>query len=148
MTSVAIRLNENELDYLKKIAKENKIYKKENDISIGKTIKELIRWCALNKISFSQNPNNLMSDNLVKMIEQIHVSIPHLLYLLRFQTLSSFEDSSDEKIKKYRYQSVDYVNKTCGDFQNINYNTIRFSMNDIGFKTIPSDKEKTQWILP
>jgi hypothetical protein len=89
-----------------------------------------------------------MTDNLVKMIEQIHVSIPHLLYLLRFQTLSSFEDSSDEKIKKYRYQSVDYANKTCGDFQNINYNAIRFSMNDIGFKTIPSDKEKTQWILP
>ena len=148
MTSVAIRLNENELDYLKKIAQENKIYKKGNDISIGKTIKELIRWCELNKISFSQKPNNLMTDNLVKMIEQIHVSIPHLLYLLRFQTLSSFEDSSDEKIKKYRYQSVDYVNKTCGDFQNINYNTIRFSMNDIGFKTIPSDKEKTQWILP
>lgn len=148
MTSVAIRLNENELDYLKKIAQENKIYKKGNDISIGKTIKELIRWCELNKISFSQNPNNLMTDNLVKMIEQIHVSIPHLLYLLRFQTLSSFEDSSDEKIKKYRYQSVDYANKTCGDFQNINYNAIRFSMNDIGFKTIPSDKEKTQWILP
>jgi hypothetical protein len=148
MTSVAIRLNENELDYLKKIAQENKICKKGNDISIGKTIKELIRWCELNKISFSQNTNNLMTDNLVKMIEQIHVSIPHLLYLLRFQTLSSFEDSSDEKIKKYRYQSVDYANKTCGDFQNINYNAIRFSMNDIGFKTIPSDKEKTQWILP
>jgi hypothetical protein len=49
MTSVAIRLNENELDYLKKIAQENKICKKGNDISIGKTIKELIRWCELNK---------------------------------------------------------------------------------------------------
>ncbi len=81
------------------------------------------------------------------MIEQIHVSIPNLMYLARMQTLLASDTIPDEKISRCRQQTVDYINNTCGDFQNVNYSEIRFSMNDIGLKQTPIDKDKTLWKL-
>ena len=148
MTSIAVRLSTTEIDYLTELAKNNKIYKGQTEeISLGKTLKALIHWCQTNNVTTLSSKNS-MNENVLKMIEQIHISIPHLMYLSRLQTLIGCDEFPDEKIKKYRFQTLDYINKICGDFQNIPYNEIRFSINDIGLKTIPTDKDKTQWILP
>ena len=147
MTSISARLSPKELEYLSKIAFENKIYKgSSEDLSLGKAMHELIRWCHLNQVDINKKHDN-MNVELTKMIEQIHVAIPNLMYLARLQTVLTSDGMPDEKIIHGRRQTVEYLNKSCGDFQNIQYTQVRFSMNDIGLKVIHADKNKTRWSL-
>jgi len=148
MTVVSTRLSPKELDYLKDIASENKMRKGGTDeLSLGKALNELVRWCHLNRIDINSN-HNAVNDDIKKMIEQIHVAIPHLMYLTRLQTVLLSDGIPEEIITRSRGQTLDYINKTCGDLQNINYDLVRFSMNDIGLKTLPVNKDKTLWKLP
>lgn len=148
MTSIAARLSQKELDYLTEIASTQKLYKGDSEeLSLGKALKEVIKWCQSNQIDISKTHQS-MDNDIKKMIEHIHVSIPHLMYLSRLQTLINSDNIPDEKVKICRQQTIDYLNKVCGDFQHTSYNEVRFSMNDIGLKTTPSDKDKTQWTLP
>lgn len=148
MTVVSTRLSPKELDYLTGIASENKMRKGGSDeLSLGKALNELVRWCHLNHIDINSN-HNAVNDDIKKMIEQIHVAIPHLMYLTRLQTVLLSDGIPEEKITRSRAQTLDYINKTCGDLQNINYDLVRFSMNDIGLKTLPVNKDKTLWKLP
>lgn len=148
MTVVSTRLSPKEVEYLQSIAIENKMRKGgSEDVSLGKAMNELVRWCHLNHIDINQN-YNAMNDDIKKMIEQIHIAIPHLMYLSRVQALLSTNEIAEEKIMQIRQQAIEYINKMCGDFQNIHYNLVRFSMNDIGLKTLPVNKEKTLWKLP
>jgi len=136
---VSTRLSPKELEYLTHIAAENKMRKgSSEDLSLGKALNELVRWCHLNQIDIYQN-HNTVHDDIKKMIEQIHMSIPHLMYLSRVQTLLSSNGIPEEKTKQARHQAVEYINKVCGDFQNTNYNLVRFSMNDLGLKSMPSN---------
>lgn len=81
------------------------------------------------------------------MLEQIHVAIPHLIYLSRLQILLGSDIIPDEKVADCRQQTIDYLNTVCGDFQSIRYNEVRFSINDIGLKQTPVDKEASTWKL-
>lgn len=148
MTVVSTRLSPKELDYLTEIASENKMRKGgSDDLSLGKALNELVRWCHLNRIDINSN-HNAVNDDIKKMIEQIHVAIPHLMYLTRLQTVLLSDGIPEEKITRSQAQTLDYINKTCGDLQNIHYDLVRFSMNDIGLKTLPVNKDKTLWKLP
>lgn len=147
MTTLSTRLSETELEYLSTIASDNKLFiGTSKKTSLGKAMKELVKWCHVNNIDISKSPQSL-NDETKKMIEQIHVSIPNLMYLARMQTLLASDTIPDEKISRCRQQTVDYINNTCGDFQNVNYSEVRFSMNDIGLKQTPIDKDKTLWKL-
>ncbi len=148
MTVVSTRLSPKELDYLAGIASENKMRKGGSDeLSLGKALNELVRWCHLNRIDINSD-HNAVNDDIKKMIEQIHVAIPHLMYLTRLQTVLLSDGIPEEKIARSQAQTLDYINKTCGDLQNVNYDLVRFSMNDIGLKTLPVNKDKTLWKLP
>lgn len=149
MTSVSTRLSPNELEYLSGIASENKLCNGNSGaLSLGKAMRELIRWCRLNQVDINKNNNNVLSTELAKMIEHIHIAIPNLMYLARLQAVLTSDGISEEKITQSRRQTVEYLNKVCGDFQNVQYNYVRFSMNDIYLKLTPSDKDKTLWKLP
>lgn len=146
MTSIATRLSPNEIAYLSKIASDNKIYRGDSDeLSLGKALHELVRWCHLNQVDISQKKDTGLSDELSKMIEHIHIAIPNLMYLSRLQAVLTSDGISEEKIMHAKRQTVDYLNKTCGDFQNTKYTQVRFSVNDIGLKLTPSDKENSLW---
>jgi hypothetical protein len=148
MTTLSTRLSEKELEYLSTLAAQNQLYKgTSNELSLGKAMKELIKWCQLNKIDI-RKVNQAMDKDIKKMIEQIHVSIPHLLYLSRLQILLDSDKVADERVVHCRQQTLDYLNTVCGDFQNVTYNEVRFSINDIGLKQTPIAKEKTLWKLP
>jgi hypothetical protein len=86
-----------------------------------------------------------MDDDIKKMVEQIHIAIPNLLYLSRMQLLINSKSIPDTELETFVKKTIDYLNSVCGDFQNVNYNEIRFSMNDLGIKKTPIDKEKSQW---
>lgn len=83
-----------------------------------------------------------------KMIEHMHIVLPNLVYLSRLQAVLASEGIPDEKIIQSRRQTVDYLNRVCGDFQNVKYDYVRFSMNEMNLKITPSDKDKTQWKSP
>lgn len=145
MTTISTRLTPKEMDYLTKIAIENKIFKADSkDVSHGKAMKELVKWCQSNNVDINKQQRS-MDDDIKKMIEQIHISIPNLLYLTRLQLLLNSASIPDEELSKFVKKTIDYLNSACGDFQNINYNEVRFSMNDLGIKQTPIDKDKSLW---
>ncbi len=145
MITVAARLSQNELDYLAGIAATNKIHKGEsNELSLGKAMKALIKWCQLNQVDISKKHDE-MNNDMKRMIEHMHIAIPNLMYLSRMQTLLATEELPKEKLTQVRNQAVDYLNKTCGDFQDIQYNQVRYSMNSIGIRSTPITKDKTLW---
>ncbi len=148
MTNLSTRLSPSEIDYLSNVASKNKIYKGGADeLSLGKAMREIIRWCHLNNIDINKK-NASINDEVVKMIEHIHVAIPNLMYLARMQAILASDGITEEKIMYGRRQTMDYLNNTCGDFQNTNYTQIRFLINNIGLKLTPSDKDNTSWKLP
>ena len=145
MTIISSRVTQKELDYLTEIAIKNKIFKGESkEVSLGKATKELIKWCQSNNVDLNKKQNS-MDDDVKKMIEQIHISIPNLLFLTRLQLLLSSDSIPDEEVARCVKKTIEYLNSSCGDFQNVNYNEIRFSTNDLGIKQTPIDKDKTQW---
>lgn len=148
MTTLSTRLSQKELDYLETIALENKLYKgATKKTSLGKAMKELIKWCQLNDIDISK-PLPSMDGDTKKMIEHIHLSIPNLLYLSRIQTLLGSDKFSDEEVTKCRKQTIAYLNTVCGDFQNVTYSEIPCSSNEIGLNQSTIEPEKTKWKLP
>lgn len=137
MTIVSAKFTENELEYLSKIASDNALYKGDNkELSLGKALKELIKWCQDNKVDIN-NSNNEFDLNCKKMLEHIHVSIPNLLYLLRLQILFASDGITDEKILHCKRQSIEYLNKICSDFQEIIYKEIKPSYNEFGLQQMP-----------
>lgn len=137
MIPLSIRIERNEEDYLKKIADKN-------NISIGKSLKKILEWCVINDIDLSKS-HSAFDEEVRKMIEHIHVSIPNLMYLSRMNTLFTGEGVSKEKSEEFKKTSLDYINNTCGDFQYIQYNNIRVSINPFGMKQVPGDKDTTLW---
>lgn len=145
MSIISAKLNRNEIDYLEKIAIENHVFKGESkEPSIGKAMKELIKWCQMMNIKIGEKQNNGLSE-IQKMLEQIHTTIPHLMYLQRMQILFQSDAISDEKIASCKQQSIDFINANCGAFQDIQYDTISIVENENGIGKLPIDKNKSKW---
>ena len=152
MNTITLRLSQKEVDYLSEVASEHKIFKGDShEVSLGKTVKKIINWCQFNKININDicnSINNNTDNDLKKMVEHIHMSIPNIIYLARTQAILSANKLTKEEAHHIKRQSIDYLNATCGDFQNIQYNHVRFSMNNMGIKSAPISKEKSEWKLP
>ena len=145
MSIISAKLNQNEIDYLEKIAIENHLFKGESkEPSVGKAMKELIKWCQMSQVKIGEKQNNGLSE-IQKMLEQIHTTIPHLMYLQRMQILFQSDAISDEKIASCKQQSIDFINANCGAFQDIQYDTISIVENENGIGKLPIDKNKSKW---
>lgn len=145
MKTICIKTDDEIEIFLTKIAQENGYYSGERkEPSLGKALKNLVKWCVHNNISLSKK-HDTFDEEVREMIEQIHVAIPNLMYLSRMNAGLSSE-AVDKKIQaKHKEDTISYINETCGAFQNITYNTLRVSINRFGIKGIPSDKEATLW---
>lgn len=145
MSIISAKLNHNEIEYLEKIAIENHLYKGDSkELSVGKAMKELIKWCQMNQVKIGEK-QNINSSEVQRMLEQIHTTIPHLLYLQRMQILFQSDSISDEKIAHCKQQSIDFINANCGAFQEIQYQTISTVENENGMDKLPIDKNKSKW---
>ncbi|HHF7349642.1 TPA: hypothetical protein ACPSKE_002852 [Legionella feeleii] len=144
MTSVSVRLSEEDLSYLESLANNKILFPRNKKNSSGKTLKALIQWCRENDFEPTNTPLNLPDDSK-KMLEQIHVTLPHLLYLTRLHILMDSRNISDEVVANSKQQAVDYLNKVCGDLQNMLYTEIQWSTNDVGLKQIPIEADLSQW---
>lgn len=132
MTTISIKTDPKELEYLARTAEKNSLFSGEkNQISLGKALKKLLKWCAYHDIDI-EGSHDVFDKDMRKMIEQIHVSIPNIMYLSRMSTLFSGEEISKEKLEQYKKTSLEYINNTCGSFQDVTYNTLRVTINPFG----------------
>lgn len=145
MRTISIKTEPKELEYLARTAEKNSLFTGDNnEISLGKALKKILQWCAYHDIDIAKS-HDVFDEDMRKMIEQIHVSMPNLMYLSRMATLFSGDGISQEKSEQFKKTSLEYINNTCGAFQDITYNNLRVSINPFGLKQIPIEKEKTLW---
>ena len=142
---ITTRLNEEEFNYLKDISIKNNLYTNDtNHISIGKALKAILEWCKKNNIDISNDAASA-NDHTIKMIEHIHAAIPNLMYLSRLDILLKVNKISSDDLMKGVADTIDFINDSCGDFQNISYTKISHKINNLGIKQSPVDKEKSVW---
>ena len=79
------------------------------------------------------------------MIEQIHASIPHVMYHQKFQSVVLANKYSDEEIEAVQRGSLQYINESFSGFQNNQYRFSRSSFNKFGLKTIPLEEGYSIW---
>ena len=144
MTTISVRLSDDELAYLEAISKSKKAIKSDKKNSPGKALKSLIKWCTDNQIDIT-SPYEKPENSSKKLLEQLHVSLPHVLYLLRLNLLLDSSKIPDEAIAKAKQQAIDYINSVCGDFQHMEYSEINAVSNEIGLKQLPIEKDLSAW---
>ncbi len=129
--------------YLELISK-NKKDKPNQKSSPGRALKQLLAWSMENQIDITsvyEKPENTSK----KILEQLHLSLPHILYLSRLHLLLDSSKISDEVVSKAKQQAIDYINAVCGDFQSIQYSEIETTTNEIGLRQLPAEKNHTYW---
>lgn len=142
---LSIRISESEKEYLQNIAKSFNLQKPNSeDFSYSKAIKILLEYCQNNEIYPNKNTQNPLKD-LRKMIEQIHASIPHLIYHNNYQSLAASSKLEDELVIQIKQKTIDYLNNNFSGFQNISYKEVKFKINNIGLKTIPIEIGDSIW---
>jgi hypothetical protein len=144
MTTITVRVSGDELSYLNALATNKKLFKGAKDVSLGNVLKTLLQWCCENQVdpSPSSPPKH---DEAQKILEQVHVVIPHLLYLSRLHLLMNGSSVPDEVVARCKEKAIDYINTVCGDFQGVSYREIKPSKNDIGLEQMPLESELSQW---
>lgn len=145
MTSVSAKFTQKEIAYLEKIAIDNDLYRGDSEVpSVGKAMKELIKWCHMNDLKIGSNSAS-KSDHSDKMLEQIHAIIPNLMYLIRMQLLFNSDTISDEKVAYCKKSAIDFINANCGDFQQIQYKSISPTQDDQGLNKLPININQSNW---
>ena len=135
MTTISFRLSEAELAYLESFSKSKEISKSSKQNSPGRSLKQLIKWCVDHNIDITASYDK-PQDSSRKLLEQLHVVIPHILYLSRLHILMDSNKVPDDVVSKAKQQAIDYINSVCGDFQHMKYHDIETSTNEIGLKLL------------
>ena len=98
MDIVSLRLSDHEKDYLVSIAEKFNLKKQGSDeLSHTKALKHVLSFCLHNEIDFSKKEDENLTE-MRKMLEQIHASIPHLMYHQKFQSVVLANKYSDEDL--------------------------------------------------
>lgn len=143
MTTVTIRISDDEIQYLEEIANHRSLFKSQKERSVGKVLKALLKWCQENDF----NPSELSDEtnSTRKLIEQMHLTVPHILYLLRLHVLLDSNKIPDVVAHNAKQQAIEYINAVCGEFQNMDYKELTTISNDDGLKQLPIAKGESHW---
>jgi len=145
MEMVSIRLSEHEKDYLISIADKFNLKKQGSDeFSPTKALKHILSFCLHNDIDFSKKEDESLTE-MRKMIEQIHASIPHIMYHQNFQSVVLANKYSDDELQGIQDGSLQYINNSFAGFQNNKYRHVKSKLNKYGLKTIPLEEGNTLW---
>lgn len=145
MEMVSIRLSEHEKDYLISIAYKFNLKKQGSDeLSPTKALKHILSFCLHNDIDFSKKGDESLTE-MRKMLEQIHASIPHIMYHQKFQSVVLANKYSDDELEGIQNGSLQYINNSFAGFQNNKYRYVKSKLNKYGLKTIPLEEGNTLW---
>lgn len=145
MDVMTLRVSDIEKEYLEKIA--NKFgFKKQasGEPSLSKALKYILSYCLHNDVEFDKNEVSDIEE-MRKMIEQIHASIPHILYQNSLQSTVLADNLDDTKFTVFKKNAVDYINNSIAGFQNNHYKYVKAKLNKIGIKTIPLEEGESLW---
>ncbi|HAU0311425.1 TPA: hypothetical protein JBF89_13330 [Legionella pneumophila] len=142
---ISLRISPHEKEFLENIAKRFELQKRGADtVSYSKAVKILLEYCLHNDIYPDRKKENPLQE-MKKMIEQIHASIPHLMYHNHYQSLVISSGINDESLNQIKQKTLEYMNVNFGGFQNTSYKEVKFKMNGIGFKTVPIEQGESLW---
>lgn len=145
MDVLSLRVSEHEKEYLALIAEKFNFKKQGSDeLSHTKALKHLLSYCLQNNIDFVKKEDENIAE-MRKMIEQIHASIPHVMYHQKFQSVILANKYSDEEIQAVQAGSLQYINDSFAGFQNNKYRYIKVKLNMFGLKTIPLEEGISIW---
>ena len=145
MEVVSLRLSKHEKDYLELIAETFDLKKQGSDgPSHTKALKYILSYCIHNGMDFIKNKDSNL-DEMRKMIEQIHASIPHLMYHQKFQSVVLANKYTDEELHAVQNGSLQYINDSFAGFQNNKYRYVKAKLNRYGLKTIPLEEGSSLW---
>jgi hypothetical protein len=80
-----------------------------------------------------------------KMMEQIHASIPHLMYHNHLQSMILSSKYTDADLTAVKQKTIQYLNENFSGFQNVSYGEIKIKINGVGLKTIPMEQGESLW---
>lgn len=145
MDVMTIRVSEIEKEYLKTLAEKYDLRKQGSDkYSLTKALKFLLAYCLHNEFKLEEKGES-DSDELRKMIEQIHASIPHILYQNSLQSAILVNTCTAEVNTENKKAAIDYINENIAGFQNNRYKHIKAKLNKFGAKTIPIEEGESIW---
>jgi len=145
MTTISAKLTKTEIDYLTEIARDNHLYKGDsNELSVGKAMKELVKWCRMSGLKIGRNREQKL-DESQQLLEQIHATLPQIMYHLRMQLLLNSDTLSDELLATCKSSSINFLNSSFGQFQEVKYQTIKPLEDDNGLSKLPIDREVSKW---
>ena len=145
MTTISAKLTKTEIDYLTEIAHDNHLYKgNSNEPSIGKAMKELVKWCRMSGLKIGENKASKL-DESQRMLEQIHATLPQMMYHLRMQLLLNSDAGSDELLATSKQSAINFLNSSFGEFQKVKYQTISPVEDDNGLNKLPIDRDLSKW---
>ena len=135
MSLCTVRLNENDIALLTKLI-DGKQCK-----TPGSAIKAVLKFCYENDVDFTQDIS-IDRNKHNKMIEQIHVMMPQVMYMLSFLLSNDLTQLDDKKAKALREKALQFINKTCSAMNDIEYEFNYFDLGKNHFKTIPSELDQ------
>lgn len=141
MSKIDLRIDESTKRYLLDTCE------KLGDKSINYTVKNLLKWCQFNGVDPSKNTSTF-DEEVRKMIEHIHLSVPHLMLSSSLNSMATMENLSEQRLKELSKRAMSRLNQRCGDFQNVQYEKTSFTFNQSGLRESPESEELTKWKLP
>lgn len=143
--SIHLRLNESQSLFLQSIAKDNDLFKKGDELSSAKAIKFLLNYCMKNDIKADGANGNIEGSNVEKMLEQLCISIPHVLQTSFIASQASLVQLDKKNASIIKEDSIKYIANTCGQMQQLDYKNSFVSYNHRSMKTLPIDEDKNEW---
>ena len=147
----SIYLSDENMIKLESIAKNNNLYDKDNNPSVTSAIKYILDNVDLNSMLVKENEIDVKINRLERMIEEIHVSVPHVLYNTKYTAMyakaamRTSSKISEDGVRKVSDKSIASAYKISGSMQTYNYNHIYTSTDEKNMNTSPIEEDKNTW---
>ncbi|MGJ3502501.1 hypothetical protein, partial [Piscirickettsia salmonis] len=145
---ITFRIEEDEENYLEKVAIENDFLMPSGKINRSQTIQYVINKSMKRDQSSEANNDRSVEksiNHLEKLVEQINAAMPHVVlnsYVSAQHTFFSLDKNKSDIIQE---EASKYLRETVGQFQDNNYNNTFISYNHRNMKTLPVKKERSKW---
>lgn len=67
------------------------------------------------------------------------------MYQLRMQLLFNSENASETQLANYKQSAINFLNASCGEFQDVQYKMIKPVEDDNGLNKLPIDRAISKW---
>lgn len=140
MKMIGTRLDESEYSYVEALAKKM-------GVKPSRAIKAVLSFAAKTDLDVTK-PTTKVSDDLRKMIEQIHMIMPHIMYSSRLSSVINMRGIPESEMKQLQQNLLEDTTQRCGDFQSVTYTQNYTNTSKIGFTQMPIEQEVSAWKLP